>query len=138
MARVLVVEDDDDVRAAVTGFLSPDGHDTEEAASAEEAHVLLKDEGYDLVDLEVMLGSISGWRFWTGPPVRGGLMDGWRLGGCLPDRPSTPARSWTPKDVFRRTPQQLEARRKGGAGEAEFPTGLIPRSTAVGPPRDDR
>jgi DNA-binding response OmpR family regulator len=158
MARVLVVEDDDDVRTVVTGFLSRDGHETEEAASGEEALALLKDEGYDLVVLDVMLGQISGWNVLeelnrsgirsrlkvlalTARRSERDFMDGWRLGVdeylTKPFDADTLVAAVT--DVLSRTPEQLAARRKAELEKAEF---LYRLDSAFNgrrpPPRDER
>jgi two-component system, OmpR family, response regulator ResD len=139
MARVLVVEDDDDVRQVVTGFLSREGHDTEEAASGEEAIARLREEGYDLLVLDVMLGPVSGWHVLeelnrsgirsrvkvlalTARRSERDFMDAWRLG--VDQYLTKPFEADTflgaVQDVLARTPEQLAARRKAELDKAEL------------------
>jgi DNA-binding response OmpR family regulator len=158
MARVLVVEDDDDVRQVVTRFLSRDGHEAQEASSGEEAIVRLKDEGYDLVLLDLMLGAVSGWNVMeelnrsgirsrlkvlvlTARRSERDFMDGWRLG--VDQYLTKPFDADTllaaVQDVLARTPEQLAARRKAELEKAEL---LYRLESAFDwrnpPPRDER
>jgi DNA-binding response OmpR family regulator len=109
------------------------------ASSGEEAIIRLKDQGYDLVVLDLMLGAISGWNVMeelnrTG--VRSRLkvlvltarrserdfMDGWRLG--VDQYLTKPFEAETllaaVQDVLERTPEQLAARRKAELEKAEL------------------
>ena len=55
--RVLVVEDDTDLRATMAGALSGDGHAVTEAADGRAALEALAGEGFDLVVLDLGLGA---------------------------------------------------------------------------------
>ncbi|GAB2681446.1 winged helix-turn-helix domain-containing protein [Thalassiella azotivora] len=57
VARLLVVEDDDGIRAAVRLALLDEGYEVLDAASAEDALDLLKGQDVDLMLVDLMLGS---------------------------------------------------------------------------------
>jgi DNA-binding response OmpR family regulator len=139
MARVLVVEDDDDIRQLVTGFLTREGHQTEGASSAEEAIARLREGGYDLLVLDVMLGRVSGWSVLeelnrsglrhrlkvlalTARRSERDFMDGWRLGVDQYMTKPFDAETFlaSVQDVLTRTPEQLAARRKAELEKAEL------------------
>ena len=58
--RILVVDDDADVRALLTRYLQPGGYDVVQAADAHAAYKALTDEPPDLVLLDVMLSPDDG------------------------------------------------------------------------------
>jgi len=58
--RILVIEDDDSIRAAVVNILSHDGHQVTGAASGEEALRQYAGGVFDLVVLDLMLPGVSG------------------------------------------------------------------------------
>jgi two-component system phosphate regulon response regulator PhoB len=58
--KILVVEDENDIRDLMTLHLSRDGHKADEAADGEEALQKLQNEAYDLVVLDWMLPGMSG------------------------------------------------------------------------------
>lgn len=61
MARVLVVDDEQDIRALVRLNLEQDGHDVTTAASGPEALELVKSGVPDVIILDVMMPALDGW-----------------------------------------------------------------------------
>ncbi|MGH9919837.1 MAG: response regulator [Nitrososphaerales archaeon] len=59
-ARLLVVDDDPDIRSTLTRLLRAEGYETERASSGPEAMDLMSRQRPDLVILDVMLGGESG------------------------------------------------------------------------------
>ena len=59
MARILIVDDEDDLRAGLGTYLELQGYDVDTAPSAEEAP-LLNLTRYDLLLLDIMMGEMSG------------------------------------------------------------------------------
>lgn len=65
--RVLVVDDDDDVREILSLVLADEGYDVVTARNGVEALALLKDSGGArprLVVLDLMMPEMNGWDFW--------------------------------------------------------------------------
>ena len=62
MARVLVVEDDADLRTLIVRRIERAGHSVDEAATGEGAIRLLREREYDLITLDINLPGISGWQ----------------------------------------------------------------------------
>lgn len=60
MARILLVDDDPDMRLIYSTVLSHNGHDVVEAASGSEALATVEEGAVDLVILDVKLGAESG------------------------------------------------------------------------------
>ena len=62
--KVLVVEDDEDVRDLLTTLLGVLGHEVREATNGEEALTILRD-GWrpDLIVLDLMMPVMNGWAF---------------------------------------------------------------------------
>ena len=58
--RILVVDDEDDVRALLTTYLQMEGYDVDQAADAHSAYQALADNPPDLVLLDVMLSPDDG------------------------------------------------------------------------------
>jgi excisionase family DNA binding protein len=58
---VLIVDDDDGVRAFVRANLELEGYSVREAASAEEGLALLEEQLPDLILLDVMMPQVDGW-----------------------------------------------------------------------------
>lgn len=75
MSRILVVDDDADIRLLLRYELTPDGHDVVEAADGEQALAVLREEPLDLVLLDMMMPILDGWGVLRGldidqaPPV---------------------------------------------------------------------
>jgi CheY-like chemotaxis protein len=61
MARLLLVEDNADLRALYRRWLGHLGHDLDEAESGEQALELMRRVPYDLVLLDVRLPGVAGW-----------------------------------------------------------------------------
>ncbi len=61
MSRILVVDDDEDIRLLLRYELSPEGHEVLEAANGEEALAALAAEQLDLVLLDIMMPVLDGW-----------------------------------------------------------------------------
>jgi DNA-binding response OmpR family regulator len=59
--RILVVDDDEDIRLLLRYELSPEGHEVLEAANGEEALALLAAQPVDLVLLDIMMPVLDGW-----------------------------------------------------------------------------
>ncbi|HRY30538.1 MAG TPA: response regulator, partial [Elusimicrobiota bacterium] len=60
MSRLLVVEDEQDLRRAIVKELTALGHEVEEAPDGEKAKVMLRTSGYDLVISDLMLKEVNG------------------------------------------------------------------------------
>lgn len=60
MARLLVVEDERDIRQLYAAELQDEGYQVETAGSAEEAGELLQQGGYDLMVLDIQMKGESG------------------------------------------------------------------------------
>ena len=139
MARILVVEDDDAIRQLVCKVLSMAGHETEEAASGDEAVRRLADERFHLVVLDLMLGAISGWDVLEEAGRRGvrdrfkvlmltarrserDFLHGWRMGvdQYLTKPFEVDALTEAVTDTLQRSPEQLAARRKEELEKAEL------------------
>jgi DNA-binding response OmpR family regulator len=61
--RVLVLEDDDGLRASLRLVLENDGYDVLEAADAERALEIVRDPGVELMLVDLMLGGMDGFTF---------------------------------------------------------------------------
>ena len=61
--RVLVLEDDDGLRASLRLVLEGDGYDVHEAADAERALQIVEDPGVDLMLVDLMLRGVDGFTF---------------------------------------------------------------------------
>ena len=61
MVRVLVVDDDPDIRMMVTMCLEAYGFETRGAADGEEGLRVIRDEDFDAVVLDVMMPVLDGW-----------------------------------------------------------------------------
>ncbi len=60
MSKILIVEDEDVIRKAVTRLLEKHGYNISEASSVEEAETLYKPNGFDLIISDVRLPGVSG------------------------------------------------------------------------------
>lgn len=62
MARIVVIEDEDNIAAALDFLLTRDGHDHSRLATGAGAVQMLRDTHPDLVLLDVMLPEVSGFQ----------------------------------------------------------------------------
>lgn len=62
MARIMVIEDEDNIAVALDFLLTRDGHEHSRLASGEGAIEALRDARPDLVLLDVMLPGVSGYQ----------------------------------------------------------------------------
>jgi len=60
MARILLVEDDADVQTVVSEFLGTIGHHVVSASSAEQARLILVDQGIDLALIDCLMSGEQG------------------------------------------------------------------------------
>jgi DNA-binding response OmpR family regulator len=63
VARVLIIDDDPDIRDAVTEVLTLDGHEVYSAAEGEQGLVRCRVVRPDLVLLDLMMPGMNGWDF---------------------------------------------------------------------------
>ncbi len=61
MAKILVIEDEQNLRLAIHRTLTKSGHEVSEAGCLRDARDLLSRTEFDLVLTDVMLGSETGW-----------------------------------------------------------------------------
>ena len=61
--RVLVVDDDPDIRALLVSVLADDGYEAEAAPNGRDALVALEDFAADVVILDLMMPVMDGWTF---------------------------------------------------------------------------
>ncbi len=139
MAQILVVEDDDAIRELITRILSNGGHDVLSASSGTEAIERLGERHLDLVLLDLMLGSSSGWDVLEGAQrsgVRGkfrvimltarnserDFLHGWRSGvDQYVTKPFDPESLLaTVGEILHRSPEELAERRKEELEKAEL------------------
>lgn len=62
MARILVVDDNPDVRAVIRMTLEKENHEIQEAENGVIALEMIKEDKPDLVILDVMMPEIDGWK----------------------------------------------------------------------------
>ncbi|HCZ07316.1 MAG: hypothetical protein PWP37_1281 [Thermotogota bacterium] len=60
MAKILVVEDEDNMRTLIKEELTDAGHDVDEAPNAEEALKKLSENGYDLITVDIEMPGMNG------------------------------------------------------------------------------
>ncbi|MCZ7570131.1 MAG: response regulator [Ardenticatenaceae bacterium] len=84
MARILVVEDEKDVRELCTLLLTLLGHEVESVSSGERALLSLRVRRYDIVMTDLGLPGMDGWAVaravkQRAPATAVGLISGWEL-----------------------------------------------------------
>ena len=60
MAKILIVEDDDDLRDVIKGYLKKEGYEILEADNGSDGIHLAKEENPDLIILDIMLPQVDG------------------------------------------------------------------------------
>jgi len=60
MARILVVEDEDNMRTLIKEELTDAGYDVDDAPNAEEALKRLSENGYDLITVDIEMPGMNG------------------------------------------------------------------------------
>jgi len=60
MARILIVDDQDNARGMLSEMLSAEGYDVDQASSGESARTLVAENGYDLVITDLRMGDVGG------------------------------------------------------------------------------
>ena len=139
MAQILVVEDDESIRELVRRIISTAGHTVSEASSGPEALERLQQGPVDLVLLDLMLGSTSGFEVLEEADRRGirarsrvimltarngerDFLHGWRSGVdqyvTKPFDPSVLVK--TVQEILQRSPEELAERRKDELEKAEL------------------
>ena len=59
MAKILVVEDDPDIRELLEAFLAEDGHSVDSAADGLSGVSMCAQTGYDLVILDILMPKLD-------------------------------------------------------------------------------
>ena len=62
MAKILLVDDEQDIREMMRLMLEDEGHDVSDTGSGEEALIFACEGGFDLVILDIMMPDMNGWR----------------------------------------------------------------------------
>jgi DNA-binding response OmpR family regulator len=139
MAQILVVEDDDAIRDLIKRILTGGGHDVVSASNGTDAIKRLGESHFDLVLLDLMLGTTSGWDVLEGAQrsgVRGkfrvimltarnserDFLHGWRSGvDQYVTKPFDPESLLaTVGEILHRSPEELAERRKEELEKAEL------------------
>jgi two-component system response regulator HydG len=60
MARILIVDDQDNARGMLSEMLQTEGYDVDQAASGEAASIMVAERGYDLVITDLRMGDVGG------------------------------------------------------------------------------
>jgi DNA-binding response OmpR family regulator len=139
MAKILIVEDDDEIRSLIVRILSMGGYDVAQAASGAQGLTTLKQGGVDLLVLDLMLGPTSGWDLLEEAgrtDLRGSFrvimltarnserdfLHGWRSGvDQYVTKPFDPENLLeTVREILRQSPEQLAEQRKGELEKAEL------------------
>ncbi len=60
MARILIVDDQDNARRILSEMLQTEGYDVDQAASGEAASIMVAERGYDLVITDLRMGDVGG------------------------------------------------------------------------------
>lgn len=148
MARVLVIDDEPQVRHLVRYVLFQAGHEVSEAASGGEAVRLMEDEGeYDLLILDLAMGLVCGWEVLeeaqrrgirgqtrvmvlTALDNEGDVLTGWRLG--VDEYCTKPFEPYVllgaVEDVLSASPEELERNRREQLLTTELFHRLVSRS----------
>ena len=60
MARILIVDDQDNARGMLSEMLCAEGYDVDQASSGESARTMVAENGYDLVITDLRMGDVGG------------------------------------------------------------------------------
>ncbi len=60
MARILIVDDQDNARSMLSEMLQAEGYDVDESSNGESACTMVADNGYDLVITDLRMGDVGG------------------------------------------------------------------------------
>lgn len=63
MSRILIIDDEPEVRRALTRILTVDGHEVMQAANGAEATAIVEGEGVDLVFTDIFMPEMDGIEF---------------------------------------------------------------------------
>lgn len=139
MAQILVVEDDDAIRELIARVLSTGGHGVVSASSGQQAIAALGEQAFELIMLDLMLGSSSGWEVLEEAERKGlrgkirvimltarnserDFLHGWRSGvDQYVTKPFDPESLLkTVREILQRSPEELAERRKSELEKAEL------------------
>ncbi len=84
MARILIVEDEPDVRTLSKNLLEILGHTVDDVGSGERAMIMVRAQHYDVVLSDIGLPGMDGWAVaqnvkQVSPQTKVGLVSGWEI-----------------------------------------------------------
>ena len=65
MSKILVVDDEDDIRNLIVRYLRHEGHETVEAKNGQEAVILCAEQNFDLIIMDIMMPVMNGFEACT-------------------------------------------------------------------------